>query len=407
MAAAPSRPSATCTRPSCAPWPLTSACPPQILAKPPSADLWPGQTDEGELGAAYDDLDRCLYALVDRRWTIDRCVRRRPRPPAWSSGSRDAWRRMEYKRQMPPVAKLSLRTPGIDHLYPRRRPGSRRAPVTGPGRLLVVGTPIGNLGDLTPRAAEALRDADLVVAEDTRVAARLLAHLGARWPPCLSMRTTPRSGCPTLLAPAGGRSDAGADDRCGHAGGQRPRCRRWWRRRVRRERGAGGARARQAVTAAMALAGVEAPGFVFGGFLPARPAGERAARAREAARRGAAAGLPLVLFESPHRVGGPAAATGGSRSAAAVTASREITKLHEQTVAGQAADVLDRIGVPRGEFTVVVGNVPAPAADDPDGRGLVTAGRRLGLSERGIVEILRLPEWPVATPIGSSRTPLS
>ena len=50
------------------------------------------------------------------------------------------------------------------------------------GRLLVVGTPIGNLGDLTPRAAEALRTVDLVVAEDTRLAARLLAHIDARTP---------------------------------------------------------------------------------------------------------------------------------------------------------------------------------------------------------------------------------
>ena len=49
--------------------------PERILAKPPSADLWPGQTDEGELGASYDDLDRILFALVDRRWSGDRCVR--------------------------------------------------------------------------------------------------------------------------------------------------------------------------------------------------------------------------------------------------------------------------------------------------------------------------------------------
>ncbi|MGH2357888.1 MAG: NAD+ synthase, partial [Candidatus Limnocylindria bacterium] len=46
--------------------------PEHILDKPPSADLWPGQTDEAELGSTYDDLDRALYALVDRRWTIDR-----------------------------------------------------------------------------------------------------------------------------------------------------------------------------------------------------------------------------------------------------------------------------------------------------------------------------------------------
>jgi len=99
--------------------------PREILDKPPSADLWPGQTDEGELGRSYDALDRTLFALVDRRWSVDRCVR--------AGLDRDLveWvvrrvAQMEFKRQQPPVAKVSLRTPGIDHLYPRRRPGSRR-----------------------------------------------------------------------------------------------------------------------------------------------------------------------------------------------------------------------------------------------------------------------------------------
>jgi NAD+ synthase len=99
--------------------------PDQIVGKPPSADLWPGQTDEGELGASYDDLDRVLYALVDRRWSEERCV------AAGLDAALVRWvaarvARMEFKRQLAPVAKVSLRTPGIDHLYPRRRPGSRR-----------------------------------------------------------------------------------------------------------------------------------------------------------------------------------------------------------------------------------------------------------------------------------------
>ncbi|MGI8829072.1 MAG: NAD+ synthase [Candidatus Limnocylindria bacterium] len=99
--------------------------PDEVVAKPPSADLWPGQTDEGELGRTYDLLDRALFALVDRRWSVDRCV------SAGLDRSLVEWvaarvARMEFKRQLPPVAKLSLRTPGIDHLYPRRHPGSRR-----------------------------------------------------------------------------------------------------------------------------------------------------------------------------------------------------------------------------------------------------------------------------------------
>jgi len=99
--------------------------PDEVVAKPPSADLWPGQTDEGELGRSYESLDRALFALVDRRWTVDRCVAAGlERDLVEWVASRVA--RMEFKRQLPPVAKLSLRTPGIDHLYPRRRPGSRR-----------------------------------------------------------------------------------------------------------------------------------------------------------------------------------------------------------------------------------------------------------------------------------------
>ena len=99
--------------------------PEEVVAKPPSADLWPGQTDEGELGRTYDLLDRALFALVDRRWSVGRCV------AAGLDRSLVEWvaarvARMEFKRQPPPVAKLSLRTPGFDHLYPRRRPGSAR-----------------------------------------------------------------------------------------------------------------------------------------------------------------------------------------------------------------------------------------------------------------------------------------
>lgn len=99
--------------------------PAEILEKPPSADLWPDQTDEAELGASYDDLDRILFALVDRRWSVERCV------AAGMDAELVAWvaervARNEFKRQTPPVAKVSLRTPGVDHLYPRRRPGSRR-----------------------------------------------------------------------------------------------------------------------------------------------------------------------------------------------------------------------------------------------------------------------------------------
>ena len=95
--------------------------PEQILFKAPSADLWPGQTDEQEMGLPYEDLDRLLYWMVDRRMTTDQLTR--------MGFDRRAVERIqtmiaksEFKRQVPPVAKLTTRTPGVDYLYPRRRP---------------------------------------------------------------------------------------------------------------------------------------------------------------------------------------------------------------------------------------------------------------------------------------------
>ncbi len=100
--------------------------PEAIIRKAPSADLWPGQTDEGEAGFSYPLLDRLLYWMVDRRRAPDELAEMGfeaslvGRVERMVAGS-------EFKRQVPPVAKLGPRTTGIDYLYPRRRPGSTRA----------------------------------------------------------------------------------------------------------------------------------------------------------------------------------------------------------------------------------------------------------------------------------------
>jgi NAD+ synthase len=99
--------------------------PEEVVAKPPSADLWPGQTDESEGGFSYPMLDRLLFWRIDKRRSIEEMealgfdratVERVDRMVAAS----------EFKRQVPPIAKLGPRTSGIDYLYPRRRPGSAR-----------------------------------------------------------------------------------------------------------------------------------------------------------------------------------------------------------------------------------------------------------------------------------------
>lgn len=101
-------------------WTLAEAVgvPQAILDKPPSADLWKGQTDEQELGFTYQRVDRLLLLLVDGRYTPDQCV---------EAGFEldfvtEVWervRRNQFKRMMPPIAKLSNRTVGYDFLYMR------------------------------------------------------------------------------------------------------------------------------------------------------------------------------------------------------------------------------------------------------------------------------------------------
>jgi NAD+ synthase len=99
--------------------------PRQVIAKAPSADLWPDQTDEAEGSFSYPLLDRILYWRIDRRRSTDELV-----TMGFERALVERVERLvatsEFKRQVPPVAKLGPRTAGVDYLYPRRRPGSSR-----------------------------------------------------------------------------------------------------------------------------------------------------------------------------------------------------------------------------------------------------------------------------------------
>ncbi len=99
--------------------------PDAIIAKAPSADLWPGQTDETEAGFSYPELDRLLYWLIDKRRSPEELVAK-GFPAGLVTWAVRAVAGAEFKRQVPPIAKLGPRTAGIDYLYPRRRPGSAR-----------------------------------------------------------------------------------------------------------------------------------------------------------------------------------------------------------------------------------------------------------------------------------------
>jgi NAD+ synthase len=92
--------------------------PASVLDKPPSADLWIGQTDEGELGMTYEQVDKLLYLLIDRRYTTEDCVQA-GFDQAFVQKVHQRMRRNQFKRIMPPIAKLSNRTVGYDFLYLR------------------------------------------------------------------------------------------------------------------------------------------------------------------------------------------------------------------------------------------------------------------------------------------------
>jgi NAD+ synthase len=92
--------------------------PAPIVDKPPSADLWIGQTDEGELGFTYEQVDKLLFLLVDQRYSQQECIEE-GFDESFVKAVIARMRRNQFKRMMPPIAKLSNRTVGYDFLYLR------------------------------------------------------------------------------------------------------------------------------------------------------------------------------------------------------------------------------------------------------------------------------------------------
>ena len=215
------------------------------------------------------------------------------------------------------------------------------------GTLYIVGTPIGNLEDLTPRAARILGQVALVAAEDTRVTRRLLNHLGVRvrvtsyhqhnW-----QRRTPAllealaNGDVALVTDAGmpGISDPGSE-LVAQAAAQGFE--------VDVIPGA------SSVTTALALSGMEADSFFFMGFLPRRPKQRRE-------RLESVKGAPdtLVIFEAPHRLKASVEAMLAVLGDREVAVCRELTKLHQEIFRGTFSQAIDHFGQPRGEFVLVV-----------------------------------------------------
>jgi 16S rRNA (cytidine1402-2'-O)-methyltransferase len=244
------------------------------------------------------------------------------------------------------------------------------------GRLFLVGTPIGNLGDLTERARDTLAAADLVAAEDTRRSGKLLAHLGIEARMISLFEGNERERTERLMDELrrGARvalvSDAGMPSvsdpgfrlvrACAEEGIE-----------VTVVPGP------SAVTAALAVSGLPTDRWVFEGFLPRRAA-ERRARLRELAHEP----RTVVLFESPRRLVATLREVLEEVGDRAVAVARELTKLHEEVLRGRVSEVLEALDgpEPRGEVVVVLGGAEPEAAPlrelVAEARALVEGGMR-------------------------------
>ncbi len=252
------------------------------------------------------------------------------------------------------------------------------------GVLVLVGTPIGNLGDLSPRAIEALGAADAVACEDTRRTGRLLAHIGVRVPVLIVMNDhTEFEVIDRIIERISGGERVAVVSDAGMPGISDPG------ERLVAAVSAAGLRVEvipgpSAAITAIVGSGLPAGRFVFEGFLPRKGSG-RAERLRELATES----RTILLYEAPHRLERTlldlVGICGPGRQ---VAFGRELTKLHEEFWRGSLADAVSRCSEvePRGEYVLVVAGAPAPEeADDAQLLAALDEARLAGASTRDAV----------------------
>lgn len=253
--------------------------------------------------------------------------------------------------------------------------------------LVLVGTPIGNLGDLSPRAIEALTVADAICCEDTRRTGRLLQHAGVPHRPLVVVNdhTEQAAVAGVLDRLARGERVAVVSD-AGMPGIADP-----GERLVRAALEAGHAvevvPGPSAAITAVVTSGLPAGRWVFEGFLPRKGSGRTERLGEVAAER-----RTVVLYEAPHRLARTladlAAACGAGRR---VAVARELTKLYEETWRGSLADAAAWAAAasPKGELVLVLDGAPAPEpADDAAVTAAVQARLDAGDSVRDAAAVV-------------------
>jgi 16S rRNA (cytidine1402-2'-O)-methyltransferase len=245
------------------------------------------------------------------------------------------------------------------------------------GVLYIVATPIGNLEDVTLRALRVLREAPLIVAEDTRTIRKLLTHHGIPTPRLLSYTEQSRAArTPTILA-ALREGDAALVSEAGMPAISDPGV------HLVEAAVAEGFRVvpipgASALTTALAVSALPTRRVRYLGFLP-RAAGER----RRLLVQVAGTAETLVAFEAPHRVRQTLRDLRDALGDRRIAVCREMTKLHEEIFHGTLPEAIDHFAAPRGEFTLVIEGAPDARAKPVPTAEIDAALRRLKL--RGVL----------------------
>ena len=234
----------------------------------------------------------------------------------------------------------------------------------GHGRLVLVATPIGNLGDLSPRARDALANADLICCEDTRRTRALLSAVGIpagnRLLSLHGHNEAERLGRVSDCVAAGGTVVVVSD--AGTPGISDPGA---WLAAQLVEAGetVTTVPGPSAVIAALVVSGLSTDRFCVEGFLP-RKGGERRRRVTALMKEERTS----VVFEAPGRVAATLAELAGVDPGRSVAVVRELTKIHEEVWRGALRDAADKFSAepPRGEVVLVVGGAPPAAPPDED-----------------------------------------
>jgi 16S rRNA (cytidine1402-2'-O)-methyltransferase len=246
-----------------------------------------------------------------------------------------------------------------------KRKDHPRSAVHGAGasgaRLFIIGTPIGNLEDLTFRALRLLKEVDLIACEDTRRTQKLLNFFNIKTPTISYHEHNEMTRAPELIVEMEGGSHVALVSDAGMPGISDPGY-RLVHLAIRHGIPVVPVPGASAFLAALAASGLPVDQFRFLGFLPPKEGARR-----QALKQLESATKTLVFYESPHRVVDMLEDVHDLLGDRPVVVAREVTKLHEEFLRGSVSEVLDRLRrkPPRGEFTVLVGRPGTGAGSTP------------------------------------------